>query len=89
MFRGGEVWYIILLKTLFFVIRHVKIVLDSVERDLLLKKGDRENPGHYRGITLLSVVLVGKLFYKNFNTRLVECLDKEFKIHQYVLVNDS
>ena len=67
MFRGGEVWYIILLKTLFFVIRHVKIVLDSVERDLLLKKGDRENPGHYRyrGITLLSVALVGKLFYKN------------------------
>ena len=40
----------------------------------LFKKGDREDPGNYRGITLLSVV--GKVFCKVRNNRLVHCLDK-------------
>ena len=31
-------------------------------RVYLFKKGDREEPGNYKGITLLSVVLVGRVF---------------------------
>ena len=36
----------------------------------LFKKGDREDPGNYRGITLLNVV--GKLFNKVLNYRLLK-----------------
>ena len=56
--------------------------LDNGEMVLLFiyKKGDREDPGNYRGITLLSVV--GKVFCKIINNRLVECLDKEGLLHE-------
>ena len=51
------------------------------ERALFLRKGiDREDPGNYRGITLLSVV--GKVFCKILNNRLVQCLDKEGALHE-------
>ena len=40
----------------------------------LSKKGDREDPGNYRGITL-----VGKVFCK---IRLVQCLDKGGALHE-------
>ena len=43
----------------------------------LLKKGDKEEPGNYRGITLLSVV--GKVFCK---IRLVERLDRGGILHE-------
>ena len=56
--------------------RNFKLFLGNGERALLLfnlfKKGDRDDPGNYRGITLLSVV--GKVFCKVLNNRLVHCL---------------
>ena len=46
----------------------------------LFKKGDREDPGNYRGITFLSVV--GKLVCTVLKNRLVHCYDKEGALHE-------
>ena len=46
----------------------------------LFKKGDKEDPGNYRGITLLSVV--GKVFCKTLNDRLVKHLDEDQALHE-------
>ena len=46
----------------------------------LFKKGDKEDPGNYRGITLLSVV--GRVFCKIFNNRLVQHFDKGRVLHE-------
>ena len=51
-----------------------------LSNNYLIKKGDREDPGNYRGITLLGVV--GKVFSKILNNRLVQCLDKEGALHE-------
>ena len=45
----------------------------------LFKKRDKEDPGNYRGITLLSVV--GKVFCKVLNNRLVQHFDKGGVLH--------
>ena len=47
----------------------------------LYKKGDAEDPGNYRGITLLNVV-VTKLICKILNNRLVIRLESEKALHE-------
>ena len=67
-----------LLGQLFSVIWQEEIVPRQWREGLIVnifKKGDREDPANYRDITLLSVV--GKVFCKILNNRLVQCLDKE------------
>ena len=65
-----------LLEQLFSVVWHKEAVHRQWREGLivnLFKEEDREDPGNYRGITLLSVV--GKVFCKVLNNRLVQCLD--------------
>ena len=56
----------------FSVVWHEETVLRQWREGLIVNlfmKGDREDPGNYGGITLLSVV--GKVFCKVLNNRLV------------------
>ena len=46
----------------------------------LFKKGDREDPGNYRGITLLDVI--GKLYCRVINNRLLKYLELNGKLHE-------
>ena len=72
-----------LLEQLFSVIWQDEIVPRQWREGLIVnifKKGDKEYPANYRGITLLSVV--GKVFCKILNNRLVQCLDKEGALHE-------
>ena len=72
-----------LLEQLFSVIWQEEIVPMQWRDSLIVnifKKGNREDPGNYRGIFLLSVV--GKVFCKILNNRLVQCLDKEGALHE-------
>ena len=73
---GTEMAY--LLERLFSVIWAEEFVPKKWREGLivnLFKKGDREDPGNYRGKTLLSVV--GKVFCKILNNRLAHVLDRE------------
>ena len=72
-----------LLHQLFSVVWHAELVPPQWREGLivnLFKKWDKEVPGNYRGITLLSVV--GKVFCKILNNRLVERLDKGRLLHE-------
>ena len=46
----------------------------------LFKKGDREDPGNYRGITLLNVV--GKLYSRVINNRLLKHIELNNMLHE-------
>ena len=83
LLKYGGSGMVCLLEQLFSVVWHEEAVPRQWREGLivnLFKKGDREDPGNYRGITLLSVV--GKVFCKVLNNRLVQCLDKEGVLHE-------
>ena len=83
LLKYGGSGMVCLLEQLFSVVWHEETVPGQWREGLivnLFKKGDREDPGNYRGITLLSVV--GKVFCKVLNNRLVHCLDKEGVLHE-------
>ena len=56
-----------LLHQLFSVVCHAELVPPQWREGLIVNKGDKDVPGNYRGITLLSVV--GKVFCKILNNR--------------------
>ena len=68
----GESGMVYLLEHLFRVVWQEEVVPKEWREGPIVKKGDREEPGNYRGITLLNVV--GKVFCKILNNRLVERL---------------
>ena len=73
LLKYGGSGMVCLLEQLFSVVWHEETVPRQWREGLivnLFKKGDREDPGNYRGITLLSVV--GKVFCKVLNNRLVQ-----------------
>ena len=72
-----------LLKVLYEVVWTEEGILKQWRQGLFIsfyKKGDAEDPGNYRGITLLNVV--GKLFCKILNNRLVIGLESEKALHE-------
>ena len=72
-----------LLHKLFEVVWHEELVPPKWREGLIVKlfrKGDKEDPGNYRGITLLSVV--GKVFCKIVNDRLVRHLESGGVLHE-------
>ena len=72
-----------LLHMLFEVVWHEELVPPKWSEGLivnLFKKGDKEDPGNYRGITLLSVA--GKAFCKIVNDRLVRHLVSGGVLHE-------
>ena len=76
--KYGESEMVDLLQQLFSVIWREEIVPRKWREGLIVnifKKEDCEDPANYRGFTLLSVV--GKVFCKILNNRLVQCLDKQ------------
>ena len=71
------------LQKLFTVIRREELVPPQWREGLivnLFKTGDKEDPGNYRGIILLSVA--GKVFCKVLNDRLVKHLEKGLALHE-------
>ena len=81
MYGGGGM--VDLLHQLFKVVWHEETIPEQWREGLivnLFKKRDKEDPGNYRGITLLCVV--GKVFCKVINNRLVQYLECGGKLHE-------
>ena len=69
-----------LLENIFRVVWHEEVVPKEWKEGLIVKKGDKEEPGNYRGTMLLGIV--GKVFCKILNNRLVKYLDRERALHE-------
>ena len=83
LLKYGGSGMIYLLQQLFSVVWREEFVPPQWREDLIVnsfKKGDKEDLGNYRGITLLSVV--GKVFFKVLNNRLVQHFDKGGVLHE-------
>ena len=82
LLKYGGSGMIDLLQKLFAVVWQEEFVLPQWREGLIVNlfKGDKEDPGNYRGITLLSVV--GKVFCKVLNNRLVQHFDKGGVLHE-------
>ena len=83
LLKYGGSGMVCLLEQLFSVVWREELVPRQWREGLivnLFKKGDKEDPGNYKGITLLSVV--GKVFCKILNNRLVERLDRGGILHE-------
>ena len=74
---------IMMLKELFQLIWDSEYIPEQLGEGMivsLFKKGDQEDPDNYRGITLLNVV--GKLFNKVLNYRLLQWLEEHNKLSE-------
>ena len=82
LLKYGSSGMVCLLPQLFSVVWREELVPRQWREGLIvnLLKWDKEDPGNYRGITLLSVV--GKVFCKILNNRLVERLDRGGILHE-------
>ena len=83
LLKYGGSGMIDLLQQLFAVVWREEFVPPQWREGLivnLFKKGDKGDPGNYRGITLLSVV--GKVFCMVLNNRLVQHFDKGGVLHE-------
>ena len=83
LIKYGGNGVIMMLKELFLLIWDSEYIPEQWREGMivsLFKKGDREDPGNYRGITLLNVV--GKLFNKVLNYRLLQWLEEHNKLSE-------
>ena len=83
LFKYGGKGMANLLKVLYGVVWTEESIPKQWRQGLIVslyKKGDAEDPGNYRGITILNVV--EKLFCKILNNRLVSRLEAERALHE-------
>ena len=80
LFKYGGKGMANLLKVLYGIVWTEESIPKQWRQGLIVKKGDAEDPGNYRGITLLNVV--GKLFCKILNNRLASRLEAERALHE-------
>ena len=83
LIKYGGYGMIMMLKELFQFIWDSEYIPEQWGEGMIIslfKKGDREDPGNYRGITLLNVV--GKLFNKVLNYRLLQWLEEHIQLSE-------
>ena len=83
LIKYGGNGMIMMLKELFQLIWNSEYIPERWGEGMIIslfKKGDREDPGNYSGITLLNVV--GKLYNKVLNYRLLQWLEEHNKLSE-------